>query len=99
MVHRKDTPCNLIGTIAVPNTTTGIIIGDGAQFNIIGAASPDNGNVISGNSGEGILLSGSANNAIAGNYIGATADGSGNLGNGLSGITLIKVLPPGRRCP
>ena len=55
-----------------------------AQTNVVAA------NVISGNSGEGVFVSGfrSSGNLIQGNYIGASASGLGDLGNDASGVYL-----------
>ncbi len=51
-------------------------------------ASADTRNVISGNTGSGISLSGSDGVAIVGNYIGVGADGTTDKGNGTHGILL-----------
>lgn len=45
-------------------------------------------NLVSGNYGEGIYLSGASANHITGNYIGLTHDGLHPLGNGAAGIYL-----------
>jgi hypothetical protein len=50
----------------------------------IGGTAPGAGNVISGNSGDGMFLQ--ADVLVQGNLIGTTADGSGPLGNGQNGI-------------
>ncbi len=79
------------GQNAVPN---GIGIALFASHNNhIGGAAPGAGNVISGNSGNGIELawqyawfSGSNSNRIEGNYIGVAADGTTACGNGLNGV-------------
>ena len=84
------------GTSAVPNQTYqapvsyGVVIGAGASSNLIGTSGQDGAvadvlerNVISGVTAVGVLVSGSANadNVVAGNFIGTTADGSAALGN------------------
>jgi len=78
------------GTKAGPNGT-GISI-TGCSTNTIGGSSAAFANVISGNSGDGILIqtgSGPSNdNEILGNLIGTTSSGSGALGNGQSGIEI-----------
>ena len=77
---------NLIGTdatgaLAIPN-------GYGIYSNMpgtIGGTAPGAGNVISGNTFDGMFLQGDV--LVQGNRIGTTADGSGPLGNGQNGIT------------
>ncbi len=78
---------NANGTDKLPNAKIGVNLLDGAQFNIIGdhkGGSPSaNRNVISGNDGGGIALSGQAHdNQIAGNYIGTDGTGTKQIGNG-----------------
>src|SRR5262249_17799157 len=65
------------GAVALPNVI-GILVGAGA--NTIGGATAGAGNVISGNSTSGILLS-SGGNLVQGNYIGTDASGTAALGN------------------
>lgn len=76
-----------------PNTSTaqpngiGVLIGDfglAASDNTIGA-----GNVISGNTGDGVQINlGSSGNVVAGNLIGTTVDGQDDLGNGGYGVSI-----------
>jgi len=70
------------------------VSGDSAQ-NIIGGIFGEDRNVISGNTGCGILLEGIGvtTNRIIGNYIGVTASGMVRLGNGSSGVKAL--LSPG----
>lgn len=79
---------NLIGTDASGMLDRGNILGIGVAAGIsggiIGGYLPHHRNVISGNVG-GIICSNDYA-LISGNYIGTTADGSGNLGNAGSGI-------------
>jgi hypothetical protein len=78
---------NLIGTdatgmLAIPNA-------DGLYANVgitIGGSAPGAGNVISGNSLDGIFIQG--NDVIQGNKIGVAVDGTTPLGNGLNGINI-----------
>ncbi len=80
---------NLTGTAAIPNGWAGIQLYGGAQANTIGGAlgSP---NVVSGNSLQGILLSGAETlgNVVAGNYIGLNPAGTAALPNGWSGVEI-----------
>jgi CSLREA domain-containing protein len=54
----------------------------------IGGTEAGAGNLISGNDGHGILLSGGNGNLVFGNFIGTQADGTTALPNGGNGITL-----------
>ena len=78
-----------LGTTAVANGT-GAIIWAGAANNTIGGNAVGEGNVISGSTGNGLIIanSGSDNNVVQGNLIGTDAAGTGNLGNGASGINI-----------
>jgi len=73
------------GSTAVPNRTGIQVYGDD---NIIGGEAPEQRNVISGNTNDGISLSYSKNNQILGNYIGVKRMGYGGLGNGDDGIDI-----------
>jgi parallel beta-helix repeat protein len=66
------------GTIARPNGQAGIQIG--GSGNVVGDVTANRRNVISGNSGAGVKLDGSANQVL-GNYIGLGPDGLAALGN------------------
>jgi hypothetical protein len=72
------------GTTALANANCGIEIW-GSSRNTIGGTSASARNVISGNTGQGILISASPsqslNNVIQGNYIGTRSDGAGPLPN------------------
>ena len=73
------------GTIARPNTLTGITIL--VPDNMIGGVTPGTRNLISGNGGSGIVDTYSATrNQIMGNYIGTDRTGTIALGNGTDGI-------------
>ncbi len=68
------------GTVAVPNHTGVFLIAPG---NTVGGSDPGVGNVISGNTGNGVDLGPpyATGNTIQGNYIGVDATGSVALGN------------------
>jgi len=68
--------------------TFGAFIGDGATNNIIGGTVAGSGNVISGNTGDGVVLAnpGTSNNWVAGNYIGVDSSGENALPNSLDGL-------------
>jgi CSLREA domain-containing protein len=70
---------NPSGTDRLRNWGDGIDLNYGASSNVIGGLGPGERNVISGNHGEGIELShdpSTANNRIAGNYIGTDPTGN-----------------------
>ncbi len=77
---------NAAGTAAAPNTLPGVQLDDGASNNLL------SGNVISGNSGDGIVLTGTGtnNNVIQGNLIGTNPAGSTAFGNARHGIEIIE---------
>ena len=80
----------LDGTTAFGNSADGVVVT--GSNNIIGGTLAGNGNVISGNSGVGILIGpGTSNvtgNVVEGNLIGTTANGARALPNAGAGILL-----------
>jgi VCBS repeat-containing protein len=84
---------NIIGLAANGQTPLanqrGIVI-DHAQNNVIGGASLASRNVISGNTLEGIRITGSSStaNSVVGNFIGTNVSGSAAAGNGTFGILI-----------
>ena len=83
---------NLIGTDApgmapVPNGR-GVEI-NSSTANTIGGTTAGHRNIISGNSGYGMLISSSTGNAVEGNFIGTDVGGGAALMNGSSGIYLM----------
>jgi hypothetical protein len=80
---------NLSGTAALPNGGDGISI---SGSGLIGEASAGTKNIISGNTGNGILLQSPASDLeIKGNYIGTNSAGA-NLGNGVDGIRVFSTV-------
>lgn len=88
---------NMIGTdaggvFAIPNSQSGVIIGNGATNNVIGE--PGAGNIVSGNAAWGIVVSAGPaaypvdNTVIQGNKIGTNLAGTDALGNGVDGISV-----------
>ena len=85
---------NAAGTDALPNGADGVAIASGSYTNWIGVNSvygPENaaqGNVISGNSGYGIEITGSGtnNNVVAGNLVGLNASGTTAIANANFGV-------------
>jgi parallel beta-helix repeat protein len=80
---------NEIGGTAFTDTATGKVnnpTGDKGTVPPVFVV-PPLGNLISGNSGNGILIhAGSRNNALNGNFVGTTADGDAAIGNGANGV-------------
>ncbi len=81
---------NLIGTSAAGTAAlaNGVGLDITGSNNSIGGAATGAGNVLSGNTTDGVLLSGASGVVIEGNIIGLAADGSSILGQGGDGISL-----------
>jgi hypothetical protein len=77
------------GTQRRGNGWSGLLLYDGANGCTIGGLSPAERNVIAGNWGAGVTLgnSGTTGNTVAGNYLGAAADGSRTIAN-QTGVTI-----------
>ncbi|MCP4356666.1 MAG: hypothetical protein GY796_01450, partial [Chloroflexi bacterium] len=72
------------GTAVIPNRHTGVSLGSGSSYNLIGGSTAAERNLISGNgdNGVGIGNSDTMSNTVSGNYIGTDVTGTGMLGNG-----------------
>ncbi|MEW6128691.1 MAG: C25 family cysteine peptidase [Acidobacteriota bacterium] len=79
---------DVTGASAIANTLRGVHIQGGSSNNLIGGTVAGAGNLISGNTTQGILIeaSGTSGNLVQGNFIGTQADGSSALGNGSPGV-------------
>ncbi|MFN2273172.1 MAG: right-handed parallel beta-helix repeat-containing protein, partial [Anaerolineae bacterium] len=77
------------GTQAVPNNT-GVLLWNGARYNVVGGTSPGEGNLISGNAGWGVAIWGveTLSNTVAGNLIGTDPTGMAILGNANTGVDI-----------
>jgi hypothetical protein len=73
------------GTRALANFDVGVAIAD-APGNTIGGPQATDRNVISGNGGDGILITGAAaaRNVVQGNFVGTDVSGTASLGNNSS---------------
>lgn len=86
---------NGTGTQDLGNGLAGVRVAFGATGNTIGGSGADDGNVISGNDQQGVVIQGglssgpSTGNLVAGNRIGTTADGAGALGNASQGVAIL----------
>ncbi len=80
---------NPAGTAAIANGGDGVEI-DGAFSNTIGGAAAGAANVISGNTSDGVEItgSGSTGDVVAGNFIGTDVTGSAALGNDNGGVEI-----------
>ncbi|MCA9127216.1 MAG: right-handed parallel beta-helix repeat-containing protein [Planctomycetales bacterium] len=82
---------NTAGTAALGNQYDGVWLASGATNNRVGGTSAAARNLISGNAGDGVLITGMAGspaerNEIIGNYIGTDLGGTLALANGFRGI-------------
>jgi hypothetical protein len=85
---------NAAGSAALPNTGAGIVVFD-SRNNTFGGSAAGAGNVISGNTGNGVYVTGiaAANNIFSGNLIGRNAANTGPLGNTGHGMYFIGSGP------
>ncbi len=89
--------CFITGNGKIPFGTVGLAINNGASHNIIGGISANDRNVISGNNGAGIFISGDPDytdyrpfgNTITGNFIGTDNTGTKAFPNETVGINII----------
>ena len=76
------------GAAALANSLMGVSLEAGASNNFVGGAAAEARNVISGNTGSGVLIAGpgTTSNRVQGNRIGLAAASAAALGNGLFGV-------------
>ena len=87
---------NVAGSAAIANGDSGISISYASHDNTIGGTSASDRNIISGNTGAGVLLGGGGGdqstttaNIIEGNFIGTNLAGDSAIGNGTFGVSLL----------
>ncbi len=90
VVSGDDIGTDSAGLHAVPNLY-GVTLVGGASGNTIGGTSLASRDIISGNTGRGVVLSGpgTSGNAVSGDYIGTDVAGARPLGNGLDGVYVL----------
>ena len=78
---------NAAGTGSLANGNIGVELNE-APNNTVGGTTPEARNVLSGNNGAGLFLTGAATagSHIEGNYIGTNAAGTGSIPNRKMGI-------------
>ena len=81
---------NKAGSAAIGNSPQGITVESGASNNTIGGTAAGAGNIVSGSSYSGILLTGSGTsaNVIQGNLIGTNKGGTAAFGNAYYGVEI-----------
>jgi hypothetical protein len=82
---------DITGMLDLGNTQQGILVFGAAQGVVIGGASANQRNVISGNNQSGVDIQTGASTIVQGNYIGVTADGAAALGNIGHGVHIADV--------
>lgn len=94
---------NPVGRVSIPNGGNGVLIEDGAQSTLVGGTASGARNLISGNSQDGVRISG-ANislpgepptqlTVVQGNFIGTDYNGNQALPNGANGVSLVEDTP------
>lgn len=79
---------DISGLAPLPNGGDGVLLADPVGINLIGFPLPEHGNIISGNTGNGIKMIGANLSGIAQNIIGLGADSSIVIANKHNGILL-----------
>ncbi len=81
---------NAVGAAALPNGEAGLLVEEGASYNIIGGMAEGEANQMSGNAGPGVWLRGARTqgNVVAGNLVGTDFGGFQPVGNEEDGIRL-----------
>jgi len=80
--------CGAIGCANIIGNSNGIAVLTGAQSTTIGGPATGARNVITGNLGSGVSVSGGGVTSIVGNFIGLDADGISTHGNHVNGVRI-----------
>jgi CSLREA domain-containing protein len=85
---------NAAGTAGLGNSMAGVTIYE-APGNLVGGLGPTASNVISGNAGDGVLITGggAADNLLQRNFIGTDSSGREDIGNAGSGVLALNSGP------
>ena len=94
LVSGNDIGTDLTGMIAIANGR-GVQVEEDATGNTIGGATASARNIISGNTGNGVVLGGGIRNVVAGNFIGINSAGSAALANGNNGVYILEAAATG----
>jgi CSLREA domain-containing protein len=81
------------GLTALANDTSGVGIGINSDGVIVGGMADGARNIISGNTGGGISISGANDTIVQGNYVGISADGNNPIPN--SNVAAVGILVAG----
>jgi parallel beta-helix repeat protein len=84
---------NAAGTAAVANNYIGLRV-ENCNNVVIGGATAGQGNTLSGNGEEGILMINCGNPSIKGNFIGTNSTGAAAIANGRSGLHIQAATTP-----
>jgi hypothetical protein len=81
---------DVTGTVPVPNSSFGVLMGTDSSGTTVGGTAAGSGNVISGNSGSNVRIQNdSSGNVVLGNIIGLAASGLAPVVNGANGISIV----------
>lgn len=86
LVIHSDIGTAVLGKAALGNFGDGVYLGPGTSQNAIGGTAPGYADVISGNLGNGVELSGTGQNVVSGNLIGTDSRITAPVPNGSNGI-------------
>lgn len=78
---------DITGTVALGNGFDGVFVASSGV--VIGGTLSESRNIIAGNGGNGILISGGIGNQVQGNFIGIDITGTHTLGNASAGIAIL----------
>jgi titin len=78
------------GTVPLPNGAQGVLLLQGANGNTVGGTDPGAGNVIAGNTQEGVMIKddGTTGNVVQGNFVATDVTSTIALGNGRDGVSI-----------